>query len=87
MTNVKFSNIVSSCFIALFYFNFVIAECSPTFVHLEKYGKCYYVLPGLWNWTDARKKCNNINSHPVVIDDSEEVEALKYFISLPTGYY
>ena len=64
-----------------------IVECPSNFVNLRDYGKCYHVLSGLWNWSDARKKCNEINSHPLVIEDLMEVKALKYFISLPKSKY
>ena len=56
-------------------------------MNLRGYNKCYHVIPGLWSWSDARKKCNEIDSHPLVVDDATEVDALKYFIALPTSSY
>ena len=64
-----------------------ITDCPSNFVYLEAYSKCYYVIPGMETWSDARKKCNDINSHPVMLEDYLEVEALRYFISLPSGYF
>lgn len=56
-------------------------EYPSKFMNLRKYNN---MIPGSWNWSDARKKCNEIDSHPLVLDDSNEADALKYFITLPT---
>lgn len=42
-------------------------------------------MQGSWNWSVGRKKCNEINSHPLIVDDYKEYEAVKYFFSSTNG--